>query len=348
MSPLALAAVLACTLGLRAAPVDVESDAFTAAYALKKNGKSLEAAAAFEAIARAHPDSPRVGEALVEAGVGWFGAGRSGQVLHRSTPASDEAFAKAQSFFESVANDRPKDPAAGRAQYMLGSTALFLGDLAGAETGYGIVLEKFAGDAKYAPKSLERRSAVRRHLLQNDLALDDLHRYQKQFPKGEEIESVNRHAQYTAMMGKPAPALDVETWLQGGPHTLPDLRGRVVALYFFATWCDKCEAQTPFVADLERRLAPAGLVLIGVFNHGKGQTNESVRAFLAEHAIRFPAMMDRGRTQAAYLGQKIPDLVLIDRSGMLRWHDNPEVLSDYTVETLLGEEPGSASPARPK
>lgn len=348
MLPLAFAAVFALWIGARSSAPDAEADAFTAAYALKTSGRSAQAAAAFETIASTYPESPRLGEALVEAGVGWFAVGKSRQMLYRSNPRSDEAFAKASELFARVASDRTSDPAAGRAQYMLGSTALFQGDLAGAEMEYGTVLEKFSGNLKYAPKALERRAAVRRHLLQDDLALADMLRYREKYPNGEEAGSVARYIQLAAMNGRPAPRLDPETWLQGGPHPIDELRGRVVGLYFFATWCEKCEGDLPFVLELERRMSPSGFVLIGVLDRSKGQTSSSVMKYFSEHRIRFAAMMDKASTTPAYLGQSIPDLVLIDKAGRVRWHDHPASLSDYTIETLLGEEIESTIPASPK
>ena len=342
MLPFALAAALVL------ATQGAEADAFTAAYALKTAGKPAEAAGAFEAIAANHPASPRVGEALVEAGVGWFGVGKGRQMLHRSNPSADEAFARARELFARVATERASDPSAGRAQYMLGSTALFQGDLAGAEAEYGLVLEKHARDAKYAPKALERRASVRRHLLQDDLALADMLRYRTDYPKGEEANAVARYLEFAPMNGKPAPRLEPEAWLQGGPHSIESLRGRVVGLYFFATWCEKCEAELPFVVELERRMSAAGFVLIGVLDRSQGQTSASVKAYLAEHGIRFAAMMDGGGTAKSFHGQVIPDLVLIDKAGRVRWHDHPASLADYTIETLLGEEVEAKSPASPR
>jgi peroxiredoxin len=340
---------IALLFGLGLSPAfDAESDAFDAAKALKKSGKVAEAGAAFEAFAKAFPDSPRVGEALVEAGVGWFGVARDRQVLHRATPESDEAFGKAHDFFAQVAADRPSDPSAGRAQYMLGSTDLFLGDLPSAEKDYSLVLEKFASDPKYVPKSLERRAAVRRHLLQDDLALADLHKYLADYPKGEEAESVARYVQFAGLNGKQAPAIDPAAWIQGGPHTLESLHGHVVGLYFFATWCEKCAKEMPFVRELARRTEPSGMVFIGVLDRSKGQTVESVRAFMKENDLPFAAFMDKARTKPAYLGTTIPDLVLIDKAGRVRWHDHPANLAEYTLETLIGEDDSKAEAAVPK
>jgi thiol-disulfide isomerase/thioredoxin len=324
---------------------DAESAAFDAAFALKKQQKPALAAAAFEDIARRFPSSPRLGEAIVESGVGWFGSGREQQVLNRATPGSTEAFAKARKIFEDFVRDHAQDVSAGRAQYMIGSTDFFLGDLAGAEADYGAVLTKFPHDTKYLPKALERRAAMRRHLLVTDTALSDLQRYVKEFPGGEELATVQKYLEFGPMLEKPAPPLRVQAWIQGASTDLGKLQGQVVGLYFFATWCDKCEKQRPFVLDLERRYAPAGLVLLGVVNDLQKQTVGNVAPWLVKSEIKFPVMMDASQsTASAHHVGTIPDLVLIDKSGRVRWHDNPANLWDYTIETLLAEEPAASAP----
>ena len=329
------------------ASADPETAAFDAAFALKKKQKPAEAAAAFEEIVRRFPQSPRLGEAIVEAGVGWYGAGRGSQVLNRATEASDRDFAKALNLFEGLVHDRPTDPSAARALFLIGSTHFQLGDLAGAEADYDAVISKYPNDPKYAPKALERRSEMRRHLLETDLALGDLQRYVKEYPAGEDLAAVQKHLRFSAMFDKPAPALRVEAWIQGGPVKLDQQKGKVVGVYFFATWCENCAKQRPFIIDVERRYAPAGFVLLGVVNHSKDQTVESVKPWLAENEIRFPVLMDANQATAGSFGEStIPDLVLIDKAGKVRWHDNPSQLWDFTIEALLSEDP--AASAKPK
>jgi TolA-binding protein/peroxiredoxin len=327
-----------------AAPADPETAAFDAAMASKKKQKHVEAAEAFEAFVKQFPDSPRVPEALVEAGVGWYAAARAKMVLHRATGESDALSAKATRIFADFLKERSKDPLAGRVQYLVGMNRFFLGDLAGAEAAFDGVMTKYSGDAKYVPLSLERRSAMRRHLLETDLAVADLQRYVRDFPKGENLEKVQKALECATLFEKKAPPFKVEAWVQGGPVTLDQLKGKVVGVLFFATWCPHCEEERPFILELERRYGPAGLALVGVVNHSQKQTVESVRVWLPKNDIHFPVFMDANQaTAGTYHESTIPTLALIDKSGKVRWQDNPSALWDYTIETLLAEDDSAAT-----
>lgn len=329
----------------QAPAADPETAAMDAAFALKKQQRNLDAARAFEAFVQKFPESPRVPEALVEAGVGWYAAARSKMLLHRATDESNELSAKATKIFADFLKDRAKDPQAGRVQYLVGMNRFFLGDLAGAEAAFDAVMTKYPTDPKYVPLSLERRSAMRRHLLATDLALADLQRYVREYPKGESLEKVQKALQFTSMFEKPAPPLKVEAWVQGGPLKLEEQKGKVVGVLFFATWCPHCEEERPFILELERRYAPAGLVLIGVVNHAQKQTVESVAAWLPKNGVKFPVFMDANQaTAGSYHESTIPDLALIDKKGNVRWQDNPSALWEYTIETLLAEEDPAAPP----
>jgi thiol-disulfide isomerase/thioredoxin len=321
--------------------VSPEDAAWAAAHALKRKADYERAAQAVATFAQTFPGTPHAVEAQVEDGVCWFSLGRSRQKLQRNDSASLAAFAQARARFDAVLDQHAGDPLAPRAQYMRGTVALFSGDLLLADTEYGRAIERYGHDVKYGPKSLERRAAVRRHLLQAAGARADLQRYVKEFPKGEDVESVKRYLEYLSQFEKPAPELAAEAWVQGDAVTLAGLKGDPVILYFFATWCENCEKARPFLLDLHQRYEAMGVRMIGVVDHSQGQTLESVRAFLVEKGIRFPVMMDSGRTTAAYKGQKIPDIVLLDRLGRVRWHDNPANLQDATVELLLTEDPAA-------
>lgn len=320
--------------------------AWAAAHALKNKKDFEKAGAAFAAYARDFPGTPRSIEAIVEEGVCWFSIGRARQQLQQNNQDSFQAFGRAELRFESVVQEHGASAVAGRAQYMRGTVAMFSGDLVGAEREYGTAIERYASDPKYLPKSIERRAAVRRHLLKTAEARADLTRYVREFPKGEDVESSKRYLAMVEQFEKPGPELVATSWVQGDAQFLASLRGDVVVLYFFATWCENCEKARPFLLDLQKRFEAMGVRWVGIVDRSKGQTLESVRAFLGQNGIPFPVLQDNGGMSAAYRGQKIPDIVVLDRLGRVRWHDNPANLQDATIELLLTEDPSAVSGAK--
>ncbi|MBL8859046.1 MAG: redoxin domain-containing protein [Planctomycetes bacterium] len=330
---------LAClTLPFAFAGAQAGDAAWNAAQALKAKAAYPQAAAAFEAWSAANSDAPRFPEGLTEAGVCWFSDGRSKLVLLRNSPESDAAFGKALANFDRVLA-LGASPYSARAQYMRGSTKFFMDDMPGAEAEYTLVLDTWKADLKYVPKALEKRASVYRNRLDTQAALADLRRYAKEFPTGPEIESVKTYTQRALMFDKPAPPVTALSWIQGKPTSIAAERGEVVVLYFFATWCENCEKIRPFIIDLHKRYEPFNVRWIGIVDSSKGQTVESVRSFLVQNGIRFPVMMTDGSPARTYGASGIPDAVLIDRAGNLRWNDNPNNLMDSTIEALLLTEP---------
>ncbi len=329
-------------------PAPAADPEFDAAAALKKKAAYADAAAAFEAWAAVHPNEPRTGEALNEAGVCWYSVGRTLLKNLRNTPQSQAMFQKALATFDKVLQLGAKDQG-GRAQYMRGWIKFTMDDPEAALSEFNLVSEKWKDDAKYVPKALERSAMMRRTLLQTSNAIADLQRYIKVYPQGDDIDTVKRYLLYCSEFEKPAPPLRAEAWIQGEPTTLAGLRGDVVMLYFFATWCPHCEEIRPAMIDVFDHYGPIGVHVIGVVDHSQGQTVESVKAILPVKGYQFPVLMDgTGKMFTEYHGTKIPDVILIDRAGRIRWHDNANNLHDSSIERLLLEDPppGSAKPAK--
>jgi peroxiredoxin len=103
--------------------------------------------------------------------------------------------------------------------------------------------------------------------------------------------------------------------LAGQPVRLRDLRGRVVLLNFWATWCVPCREEMPALETLSRELGPRGLTVVGVnFKEARGD----VEAFVRQHELRFPMVLDTdGRTSQLYQVFALPATFVIDRQGML-------------------------------
>jgi peroxiredoxin len=116
-------------------------------------------------------------------------------------------------------------------------------------------------------------------------------------------------------IGQAAPNL-VLTTTEGSPFHLADLRGRVILVNFFATWCDPCRLELPQLQRLwEEFRGNDDFCMIAV---GREESPETVKKFQEEQGLGFPVAADPdGSAFAAFATERIPRTYLIDRKGMI-------------------------------
>ena len=131
--------------------------------------------------------------------------------------------------------------------------------------------------------------------------------------------------------------------LDGPPFELTRLRGRIVLIHFFATWCEPCRAEMASLRDLQARLEgrPFAIVPISV-----AEADGAVRRFFAGESLPFAVLLDRDRLVAKAWGiHTLPSSVVLDRTlksrflaeGDVDWA-RPDVLR--MLSDLLIEVPG--------
>ena len=99
----------------------------------------------------------------------------------------------------------------------------------------------------------------------------------------------------------------------GKTVSLAGLRGRVVLLNFWATWCNECRPEMPMFERLHREFSARGLSVIGI-NAREGTA--AVREYSKELGLTFPLLLDsRGEINAAYGVIGLPTTFLIRRDG---------------------------------
>ena len=119
----------------------------------------------------------------------------------------------------------------------------------------------------------------------------------------------------TPIVGRPAPAFDLET-LDGRRLSLADLRGSPVVLNFWASWCIPCREEAPLLTAADATYRPDGLRILGVVYQ---DSSESARDFMARYGQTYPGLLDPdGRTAIDYGVFGIPETFFIDRAGVVR------------------------------
>ncbi len=121
-------------------------------------------------------------------------------------------------------------------------------------------------------------------------------------------------------LATPVAALDFTLLaLTGGPVTLSGLRGQVVVMEFWATWCGPCQYSSPSLEVISRRFRGRGVTVLLI---NEGQTAEAVRAW-ARGRFTTPILLDEGvRVADAYGVNGLPQLFVIDQQGMIRYAES--------------------------
>jgi thiol-disulfide isomerase/thioredoxin len=103
--------------------------------------------------------------------------------------------------------------------------------------------------------------------------------------------------------------------LSGKQWTLTALRGHVVLLNFWATWCPPCRKEIPDLNALQDQFRPQGLVVLGIDNNEDAAT---VGPFVAAQKMRYPVLLDPGgKITDLFQVTSIPKTFIYDRDGTL-------------------------------
>lgn len=139
---------------------------------------------------------------------------------------------------------------------------------------------------------------------------------------------------------RPAPPFEVRE-LSGKAITSESLKGKVVLLDFWATWCKPCIKSMPELQSLHDRYAARGLVVLGVSIDVGGTAK--VKKHLAAKKFTYPIAMDSEKQPAweAYGVKAVPAAFLLDREGRIvaQWTGSPPADLTEKLDALLAAGP---------
>jgi len=114
--------------------------------------------------------------------------------------------------------------------------------------------------------------------------------------------------------GEKAPTFEITTF-EGQTLRLADLRGQVVVVNFWASWCIPCEQEAAELENTWRRYKDKGVVFIGV---DYVDTETAAKAFMQRFDITYPNGPDLGtRISQAYRIKGVPETYVVDKTGRL-------------------------------
>ena len=117
------------------------------------------------------------------------------------------------------------------------------------------------------------------------------------------------------VIGQPAPDFTLSD-LNGRSYTLSQLRGKVVIVNFWATWCPPCRAEMPSMERLHRELSGEGLVMLAVNIEKDGR--RTVTQFLSSNPHSFPILLDEQEVvQRRYGVYKFPESFIVRKDGVI-------------------------------
>ena len=121
---------------------------------------------------------------------------------------------------------------------------------------------------------------------------------------------------------------------------LPKIKGKVVYLDFWASWCAPCKASFPVINGWHQQFASKGFMVLGV---NVDETSEAMQTFLKKNTVSFPVVRDAGQKLVAAANvSTMPSSFIIDRKGVIRhvhtgFHAKDASNLSAKITALLGE-----------
>jgi cytochrome c biogenesis protein CcmG, thiol:disulfide interchange protein DsbE len=134
--------------------------------------------------------------------------------------------------------------------------------------------------------------------------------------------------------GVAAPDFRLRNLDGSGSLALSKLRGHVVVLNFFASWCDPCRGEAPVLRHLSERYRNRGIIVVGV------ATNDDLgdaRSFARKYALSYPLVVANEDILTAYAVRGLPETVFIDAAGSVSGRPIAGPLTDNLAQHRVAQ-----------
>jgi cytochrome c biogenesis protein CcmG/thiol:disulfide interchange protein DsbE len=153
---------------------------------------------------------------------------------------------------------------------------------------------------------------------------------------GVAAQSANRTLDELVARGQRPPAPDATRTLPllggGGQHSLAALRGKVVVLNFWASWCEPCELEAPLLERAQPRLERERATVLGVTYR---DASPDAQSFARRFRLTYPSVRDPdGAFAHAYGTNVLPESFIVDRLGRIVAVSRGEIRQDFLNRAL--------------
>ncbi len=131
-------------------------------------------------------------------------------------------------------------------------------------------------------------------------------------------------------VGKPAIEINAGKWLNTQPLKLSSMKGKVVVVEFWATWCGPCRASIPHLKELNAKYASKGLTLVSLTD----ERAEVAEPFVKQNGMDYAIGTD-STTSNDYGVTGIPHAVVVGKDGKVAWEGHPMNGLDKAIEAAL-------------
>jgi len=136
------------------------------------------------------------------------------------------------------------------------------------------------------------------------------------------------------MVGRKAPEIDAQYWLNSPPLSLAALRGKIVIVEFWATSCPPCRTTIPHLVEMHEKFRGKGVVIISLTQEPRSKVESFARQMGMTYAVG-----GGSRSGDPYGVRGIPHAFIVDPSGTIAWEGHPMGGLDAAIERQIKKTP---------